>query len=72
MNINVKELIISSDNRLWIGTKKSGLACLNLHNGSFSHFTHDPNKSNSILGNIIFSLYEDFWGYSGWVMEAKA
>ena len=61
-NMNIRDLFISSDNKLWIGTIKSGLAYLDLHNGKFSLFKHDPNKNNSILSNIIYSLYEDFSG----------
>lgn len=60
--MNVTNLLISSDNKLWIGTKKSGLGFLDLHNGTFTICKHDPNKVNSILSNIIFSLFEDFSG----------
>lgn len=61
-NMLIRELLISSDNKLWIGSVKSGLAYLDLHNGKFYQYAHDPNKVNSILSNIIFSLYEDFSG----------
>lgn len=61
-NLNIRDLLISSDNKLWIGTSKSGLGCLDLHNGNYNLYIHDPNRNNSILGNIIYSIYEDFSG----------
>ena len=58
--LKISELLISSDHKLWIGTNLSGLGCYDLHTGKFKLFRHDPNVTNSILGNTIFSLFEDF------------
>jgi signal transduction histidine kinase/ligand-binding sensor domain-containing protein/DNA-binding response OmpR family regulator len=60
--IHIRDLLITSDNKLWMGTIKSGLAYLDLHNGKFNSYAYEPNKVNSLLSNIIFSLYEDFSG----------
>jgi two-component system sensor histidine kinase ChiS len=44
---------------LWIGTKTNGLNKLDLTTGEVKHFKHDPANPNSILSNLISSLYED-------------
>lgn len=61
-DLNIQELLISSDNKLWIATNNSGLDCIDLHSGDFTSYTHDPFQPSSILGNHILSLHEDFSG----------
>ncbi|MFC2080022.1 response regulator [Bacteroidota bacterium] len=50
------------DGGLWFGTDLHGLFSYDIFDGSLESYTHDPNRVNTLLGNNIFSLYEDFSG----------
>lgn len=53
-----RELLISSDDELWIGAE-SGIYIYNFHNNGFKHLTSSLNDSYSLSDNAIYSLYED-------------
>lgn len=64
LSIHTDKLYIDSDDRIWIGTQKSGLYIYDQNDNSFLHYTHDPNK-NSLSNNSITCVLEDkdhlFW-----------
>jgi signal transduction histidine kinase/ligand-binding sensor domain-containing protein/CheY-like chemotaxis protein len=68
---HVTDILMDSQNRMWIGTWLGGLS---LHNGdeeTFTNFTHDPRKKSGISGNMIICLYEDPFNVL-WIGTAQA
>jgi ligand-binding sensor domain-containing protein len=55
-------MITGSDGAIWLGTDFSGLFRFNWETRQVDHYEHDPHGINSLLGNRISSLYEDFSG----------
>lgn len=61
-NMRISAVVKGSDGALWLATAKNGLFRYDANEEKVEHFTHDPNKYQSLLGNNIYSLYEDFSG----------
>jgi len=61
--LNVRNMHITVDQRLWIATNGNGLAVMDLHTGEIKRFLHDPGRANTLAGNVIYSLFEDFSGH---------
>lgn len=56
-------LFVDSKNRVWIGTRKSGLNCLvDYKTDKFISFIHTPNNNKGLLGNFIRAIEEDDLG----------
>ena len=68
-DLNISDLMITGNNRLWIATNRNGLAALDLHTGQLQRYLHDPGRANTIAGNVIYSLFQDFSG-SLWIGHA--
>ena len=51
--------IYYSDNKLWIGTKNTGLNVMDLEDYSIKVYNHDPNSPNSIPSNLIRDILRD-------------
>ncbi|MEJ2544755.1 MAG: two-component regulator propeller domain-containing protein, partial [Calditrichaceae bacterium] len=49
----------SKKKQLWIGTGENGLNKFDIIKGKFSHYSHNPQNSNSLTDNSINTLYED-------------
>ncbi len=47
-----------SRNRIWLGTRDSGLIQFDLEQGVISHYTWDPNDINSVSSNNIRAIIE--------------
>ena len=60
--LNIRDMYIGSDHRLWIATNGNGLAVMDLHTGDLKKYMHDPSRANTLAGNVIYSLFEDFSG----------
>lgn len=56
------ELLIDSQNNLWIGTQNYGLFKWNPVTQNFQNFKHDSDNPNSIGSDSIWSVFEDKQG----------
>jgi signal transduction histidine kinase/DNA-binding response OmpR family regulator len=61
-NMRVNYVVKGSDGGVWLATAKNGLFRYDVMTRQIEQFTHDPNKDHTLLGNNIYSLYEDFSG----------
>ena len=57
-SIHLQSLLIDSDNLFWIGTWE-GLINLNIESQTINWYKHSDTNSNSIGGDMVFSLSED-------------
>ena len=55
-NNRINTLLTNEDGNLYIGTAGSGLDIFNIETQSFTHFSHQANKPNSIVNNNVFAL----------------
>lgn len=58
----INALLLGSDGKIWLATADRGLISLEPESGQVEQFGHDPNRINTLLGNQVFSLLEDFSG----------
>ncbi len=58
----INSVLEGSDGKIWLATSHQGLISYDPDSRDIEQFTHDPNRDRSLLGNNIFSLYEDFSG----------
>lgn len=58
----INALLLGSDAKIWLATADRGLISLLPESGQVEQFGHDPNRINTLLGNQVFSLFEDFSG----------
>lgn len=54
--------VYSSGNKVWLGTKNSGLNVINLEDYSIKKYEHDSNDKNSIPSNLIRYILKDSEG----------
>jgi len=59
---SVYESHYGSEDVLWIGTKNGGLNKFNRSTGKWSCYKHDPQNSNSLINNFVYSICEDHLG----------
>jgi signal transduction histidine kinase/ligand-binding sensor domain-containing protein/AraC-like DNA-binding protein len=59
---SVYESLYGGEDVLWIGTKNGGLNKLNRSTGKWSCYKHDPQNSNSLISNFVYSICEDHTG----------
>lgn len=57
-SVNITSLLLDGE-KLWIGTKSSGINCLNIRNQSFERYQFDEARSNGLTSNSILSIYKD-------------
>lgn len=57
-----QEMLLSSDNKLWMIPQEKGLGCLDLHSGIYELYDYDETRKDLLLGNQLSSLFEDFSG----------
>ncbi|WP_237706109.1 hybrid sensor histidine kinase/response regulator transcription factor [Thermophagus xiamenensis] len=50
--------LVLDNNKLWIGTFSRGLDLMDLNTGHFKNYQYNPNDTNSINDNCVFSLYQ--------------
>ncbi len=55
----IETLLVGDDGVLWVGTKLKGLVKINLESGSLQQFQHDPEDSQSLSSNRIWTLHQD-------------
>jgi len=55
-NNNIHTLLNNGDGNLYIGTEGNGLDLFNIEKQYFTHFAHQPNKSNSLINDNVFAL----------------
>lgn len=69
---NAYALLQDKDGYIWIGTKGAGVfvssqPLADVHSPydrlRYHHYTHDPDDSTSLSGNLVYSLLEDSDGY---------
>ncbi|MBN2166341.1 MAG: response regulator [Marinilabiliaceae bacterium] len=48
-------------NKLWLGTD-FGLNVFDINSNTFSSYFHNPNKSNSLINNVVLDIIEDATG----------
>ncbi len=53
---SVVALLIDDADRVWVGTRDSGLDLLDPHTGHIEHLPHDPKRADSLIDNHIKSL----------------
>jgi len=58
----INEMVFGSDGKIWLATDDRGLISLHPESGQIEQFGYDPNRINTLLGNHVFSLFEDFSG----------
>jgi len=58
----INEMVFGSDGKIWLATDDRGLISLHTESGQIEQFGYDPNRINTLLGNQVFSLFEDFSG----------
>lgn len=68
---HVSDILVDSENRMWVGTWQGGLSLYNENEETFSNFTYDPRKKGGISGNMINCLYEDPFNVL-WIGTAQA
>ncbi|MEL0650696.1 ATP-binding protein [Algibacter sp. TI.3.09] len=56
-NHHTSTLLLSKNNKLWIGTRGEGLYCVDLLNETIKHYL--PTLENGLTSNAILSLHED-------------
>jgi ligand-binding sensor domain-containing protein/signal transduction histidine kinase len=59
VNGNVTYLLISSDNKLWVGINEKGMFCYDLNNFSLRHFVNPMTDLTNYMKNIVQVIYED-------------
>ena len=59
VNGNVTYLLISSDNRLWVGINEKGMFCYDLNNFSLRHYVNPMTDLTNYMKNIVQVIYED-------------
>lgn len=57
-SVNITSLLLDGE-RLWIGTKSSGISCLNIHHQTFETYQFDEARSNGLTSSSILSIYKD-------------
>lgn len=62
MDFRITSMVHGTDGNIWLGTDFDGLIRYNPESEQMLRYGHDPNRINTILGNQVFSLYEDFSG----------
>jgi ligand-binding sensor domain-containing protein len=55
----VRVLLVDSQDRLWVGTWGSGVACRFTSGGEFRHYKHEPDNSRSLSSSTVLCIYED-------------
>jgi len=55
----VKGIIENKPGEIWIGTDHGGINIIDKHKKDIKYITHDPEISQSLSANSIFSLYKD-------------
>ncbi|MCK4922811.1 MAG: response regulator [Bacteroidales bacterium] len=55
----INDLLIGSDDRLWIATKLGGLSLYNDLDETFTNFVHDPTKRGRLSSNWVNCIFED-------------
>lgn len=60
--INVQDVMIDYDHRVWIGTRSNGLYCYNYENKELVQFKFDPNKKQTISSNHVSVIFKDSRG----------
>ncbi len=56
---HVTALVDDHQDGLWIGTAEGGLARLDQKTGTFTYFTHDPERADSLAGDTVLALAVD-------------
>ena len=58
----IRKLYHTDDQRIWLISDRQGIESFNFHSGEITQYLHDPDKPGSILGDMVFSMLEDFSG----------
>src|SRR5690606_14392431 len=56
---SVNQLALEDSNRLWVATQSGIVSVLDLQKKTFGEFSKNEIESNSILTNLIYSVYVD-------------
>lgn len=57
--VHIFDIMEDSRGYLWVATYNAGVFRMNLKTKKWDHFTHNPNDSQSVVGNSVISLFED-------------
>lgn len=55
-------MFLDRDNRLWLGSRTSGISLFNPQTGKVKHFRHDPDNPDSIAKNYAAVQFQDAQG----------
>ncbi len=59
---SIMAILQDKQNCFWLGTFGTGLTKFNAKDNTFTHFEHNPFNINSLSGNDVISLCEDYSG----------
>lgn len=55
---NVQSLLVSSDNRIWVGTEGGGLSVLSTNRQYFTNYRTDPDRPDGLSSDDVWSMAE--------------
>ena len=61
-NLNIQDILVDNNGRLWIATYGEGVYLLNYNSKSIQHFTANKEDPFALHYNDVLSLYEDYTG----------
>jgi signal transduction histidine kinase/ligand-binding sensor domain-containing protein/DNA-binding response OmpR family regulator len=60
--LNIQDILIDSNNQLWIATYGDGLYIIDYKKNKVSHFTENKNNPYALQYNDVLCLYQDYTG----------
>lgn len=58
----VRDVIMTQDSLIWVGTDGDGIHVLNLKNQQVSFVRYNPSDDKSLAGNAVYRMYQDNTG----------
>lgn len=60
---DVLSMVIENDSIMWMGTRSTGVNCLNLNTGIIQSYLHDQDDPESLSHNTVVDIHLDRQGY---------
>ncbi len=58
ISFSPQKLLVDQSHSLWVGTDNKGLSRYNKTTGTWKHYKHNPNDSNSLSNNAVMAIAE--------------